>query len=158
MWYFLLPYRTHTWRILRSLCLCFLLHVNPVRRRFRHLHVVHGLSYPLARPSLMLIVTLCGVVCNLLSHSLHRIILGENSVGFTLRKKQLRDFSLFYAGCCPYIEWASLVFCCCCCLPTPMTLASGGVQCSRLWSTSQLLRPSDQPCSHSGGVCPQIQG
>ena len=27
----------------------------------------------------------------------------------------------------------------CCCLPTPMTLASGGVQCSRLWSTS---RPS----------------
>ena len=47
---------------------------------------------------------------------------------------------------------------CCCCLPTPMTLASGGVQCSRLWSTSQLLRPSCQQCSHSVGVCPQIQG
>ena len=47
---------------------------------------------------------------------------------------------------------------CCCCLPTPMTLASGGVRCSRLWSTSQLLRPSGQQCSHSGGVCPQIQG
>ena len=46
----------------------------------------------------------------------------------------------------------------CCCLPTPMTLASGGVRCSRLWSTSQLLRPSGQQCSHSGGVCPQIQG
>ena len=44
----------------------------------------------------------------------------------------------------------------CCCLPTPMTLASGGVRCSRLWSTSQLLRPSGQQCSHSGGVCPQI--
>ena len=48
--------------------------------------------------------------------------------------------------------------CCCCWLPTPMTLASGGVRCSRLWSTSQLLRPSGQQCSHSGGVCPQIQG
>ena len=46
----------------------------------------------------------------------------------------------------------------CCCLPTPRTLASGGVRCSRLWSTSQLLRPSGQQCSHSGGVCPQIQG
>ena len=45
----------------------------------------------------------------------------------------------------------------CCCLPTPMPLASGGVRCSRLWSTSQLLRPSGQQCSHSGGVCPQIQ-
>ena len=39
-----------------------------------------------------------------------------------------------------------------------MALASGGVRCSRLWSTSQLLRPSGQQCSHSGGVCPQIQG
>ena len=51
---------------------------------------------------------------------------------------------------------------CCCCLPTPMTLASvgggGGVRCSRLWSTGQLLQPSGQQCSHSGGVCPQIQG
>ena len=27
-----------------------------------------------------------------------------------------------------------------------------------LVSTSQLLRPSGQQCSHSGGVCPQIQG
>ena len=44
----------------------------------------------------------------------------------------------------------------CCCLPTPITLASGGVRYSRLWSTSQLLRPSGQQCSHSGGVCPQI--
>ena len=34
----------------------------------------------------------------------------------------------------------------------------GGVRCSRLWSTSHLLRPSGQQCSHSGGVCPQIQG
>ena len=39
-----------------------------------------------------------------------------------------------------------------------MTLASGGSQMFRLWSTSQLLRPSGQQCSHSGGVCPQIQG
>ena len=45
-----------------------------------------------------------------------------------------------------------------CCLPTPMTIASGGVRCSRLWSPSQLLRPSGQQCSHSGGVCPQIHG
>ena len=53
-------------------CLCSLLHVNCVRSRFRHLHVVHGLSYPLARLSLRLTVTMCGVVCNILSHSLHR--------------------------------------------------------------------------------------
>ena len=47
---------------------------------------------------------------------------------------------------------------CCCCLFTPMTLASGGIRSSRLWSTSQLLLPSGQQCTHSGGVCPQIQG
>ena len=41
---------------------------------------------------------------------------------------------------------------------TPEPLLVGGVRCSRLWSTSQLLRPSSQQCSHSGGVCPQIQG
>ena len=64
----------------------FLLHVNTVRSRFRQPHVVHGLSYPLARRSLRLTVTLSGVVCNLLSHALHRITLGENSTGFTLRK------------------------------------------------------------------------
>ena len=33
---------------------------------------------------------------------------------------------------------------CCCCLPTPMTLASGIVRCSRLWSTSQLIWPAVQ--------------
>ena len=37
-----------------------------------------------------------------------------------------------------------------------MTLASGGGGSPK--STSQLLRPSGQQCSHSGGVCPQIQG
>ena len=42
--------------------------------------------------------------------------------------------------------------------PLPWPLLVGGVQYSRLWSTSQLLRPSGQQCSHSGGVCPQIQG
>ena len=76
-------------------CIFSLLHVNPVRSRFRHLHVVHGLSYPLARLSLRLTVTMCGVVCNLRNHSLHRMILGENSAGFTLRKKQFLDFRLF---------------------------------------------------------------
>ena len=40
----------------------------------------------------------------------------------------------------------------------PWPLLVGGVWCSRLWSTSQLLRPSGQQCSHSSGVCPQIQG
>ena len=66
---FLLPDRTHTWRLLRStphFCLCSLLHVNPVCSRFRHLHVVHRLSYPLAKLSRRLTVILCGVVCNLL--------------------------------------------------------------------------------------------
>ena len=42
--------------------------------------------------------------------------------------------------------------------PLPWPLLVGGVRCSRLWSTSQLLRPSGQQCSHSGGVCTQIQG
>ena len=42
--------------------------------------------------------------------------------------------------------------------PLPWPLLVGGVRCSRLWSTSRLLRPSGQQCSHSGGVCPQIQG
>ena len=42
--------------------------------------------------------------------------------------------------------------------PLPWPLLVGGVRCSRLWSTSQLLRPSGQQCRHSGGVCPQIQG
>ena len=46
----------------------------------------------------------------------------------------------------------------CCCLPTPMTLASGESPIFRLRSTSQLLRPSGQQCTHSGGDCPQIQG
>ena len=94
-----------------NFCLCSLLHVNHVRSRFRHIHVVHGLSYPLARLSLRLTVTLCGVVCNLLRHSLHRMILGDTSAGFTLRKKQSLDFSLLSAGCCPYREWSSLVSC-----------------------------------------------
>ena len=40
-----------------------------------------------------------------------------------------------------------------------MALASGGSPMFPLVvSTSQLLRPSGQQCSHSGGVCPQIQG
>ena len=46
----------------------------------------------------------------------------------------------------------------CCCLPTPMTLASGGSPMFPLMVHSQQLRPSGQQCSHSGGVCPQIQG
>ena len=41
---------------------------------------------------------------------------------------------------------------------SPWPLLVGGVRCFRLWSTRQLLRPSGQQCSHSGGVCPQIQG
>ena len=88
------------------LSFCSLLHVNPVRSPFRHLHVVHGLSY-----ISLLILALYGVVCNLISHSLHRMILGDNSAGFTLRKKQFLDFSLLSAGSCPYRVWASLVSC-----------------------------------------------
>ena len=30
----------------------------------------------------------------------------------------------------------SLFILCCCCLPTSMTLASGGIRCPRMWSTS----------------------
>ena len=71
----------------RHLCLCSLLHVNPVRSRFRHLHVVYGLSNPLAKLSSKLTVALCGIACSLLSYALLRITLGGKAVGFTLRKK-----------------------------------------------------------------------
>ena len=90
----LLPDRTHK----SYLCLCSLLHVNPVCSRFRHLHVVHGLSNPLAKLSSMLTVALCGIACSLLSHALHRITLGGKSAGFTLCKKQFLDSSLLSAG------------------------------------------------------------
>ena len=72
--------------------------VNHVRSRFRHLHVVHGLSNPLAKLSSRLTVALCGIACSLLSHALHGITLGGKSTGFTLRKKQFLDFSLLSAG------------------------------------------------------------
>ena len=39
-----------------------------------------------------------------------------------------------------------------------MALASGGSPMFPLVVHRQLLRPSGQQCSHSGGVCPQIQG
>ena len=88
-----------------------MLHVNPVRSPFRHLHVVHDLSNPFAKLSSMLTVALCGIACSLLSHALHRITLGGKSAGFTLRKKQFLDFSLLSAGFWPYKEWGSLVSC-----------------------------------------------
>ena len=82
----------------RHLCLCSLLHVNHVRSRFRHLHVVHGLSNHLAKLSSILTVALCGIACSLLSHALHRITLGGKSAGFTLHKKQFIHSSLLSAG------------------------------------------------------------
>ena len=78
----------------RHLCLCSLLHVNPVRSRFRHLHVFHGLSNLLS----MLTVALCGISCSLMSHALHRFTLGGKSAGFTLCKKQFIKFSLLSAS------------------------------------------------------------
>ena len=78
----------------RHFCLCSLLHVNHVRVRFRPLHVVHGLPYPFARLSLRLTVTLCGVVCNLLSHSLHHMTIEENSAGFTQSSSWISPLSL----------------------------------------------------------------
>ena len=95
----LLPDRTHKSYLLRSTAIsvsvpCY----NPVCSRFRHLHVVHGLSNPLANRSSRLTVALCGIVCSLLSHALHRITLGGKSVGFTLRQKQFLDFSLSLPG------------------------------------------------------------
>ena len=42
-------------------------------------------------------------------------------------------------------------------LPTPMTLASGGGE-SDIPACSPQASFSGQQCSHSGGVCPQIQG
>ena len=98
--YFLLQDRTHTF------CLCSLLHVNHVRSRVRHIHVVHWLSYPLARLSFRLTVTLCGVVCNLLSHSLHCMILGENSEG--KQKETLMD--TYKAVMRPALEYATSIW------------------------------------------------
>ena len=72
----------------RHFCLCSLLHVNPVRSRFRYLHVVHGRSNPLAKLASRLTVALCGIACSLLSHALHRIILGGKSAGFTLKNSE----------------------------------------------------------------------
>ena len=86
------------------------MHANPVRSRFRHIHVGHGLSYPIIMLSLRLTVTLCGVVCNLLSHPLHRMTLGDNSAGFTLCKKHFLDHNLLSAGCCPYRECGLIGF------------------------------------------------
>ena len=71
-----------------------------------------------------------------------------------------------YPCICPLVHQCAhvSVYPCICSLvvvvvyPLPWPLLVGGVRCSRLWSTSQLLRPSGQQCSHSGGVCPQIQG
>ena len=76
------------------------------------------------------------------------------------------SFSLFLSipRCLQYIEcsWDGVVWLLATqsvvVYPLPWPLLVGGVRCSRLWSTSQLLRPSGQQCSHSGGVCPQIQG
>ena len=78
-------------------CLCSLLYVNTVHSRFSHLHVVHRLLYPLAILVLRLTVTLCGVVCIFLNHSLHRMIL---------------EVSLLQ--CVVHREWDSLVSCLVC--------------------------------------------
>ena len=64
----LLPDRTHKLYLPRSTAISVpLLHVNHVRSRFRHVHVVHGLSHPLAKLSSRLVVALCGIACSLLS-------------------------------------------------------------------------------------------
>ena len=111
---------------------------------------------PFAKLSSRLTVQLCCAKFCRCCHSLQRMTFAGKSAGRTeLRKHPL--FKRLSAGTWPYREWAAFVSCCC--LRTPITLASGGgVRCSRLWSSSQLLRPSGQQCSHSGGVCPQIQG
>ena len=63
------------------------------------------------------------------------------------------EISVFNSTVCSVLDKHVVVV-----YPLPWPLLVGGVRCSRLWSTSQLLRPSGQQCSHSGGVCPQIQG
>ena len=100
VWCSLLPDHTHKSYLLRStaISVCSLIHVNHVRSRFRHLHVVHGLTNPLAKLSSRWTVALCGIACSLLSHALHRITLGGKSAGLTLRKKQFLDPSLLSAG------------------------------------------------------------
>ena len=140
VWYFLLPDPTHTLCLLRStpISVSFLLLVNTVHRRFRHLHVVHGLSYPLSRRLLRLPITLFGGVCNLLSHSLHSMILGDNSV---LCKKQFLDFILLSAGCFPYKEWTSFVSCLVFSIlaHTSLRMSGGAIQASKYRSSTLVV-------------------
>ena len=62
-----LPDPTHKSYLLRSTAIS--VSVNHVHSRFRHLHVVHGLSSPLAKLSSKMTVVLCGIACSLLSHA-----------------------------------------------------------------------------------------
>ena len=90
---------------------CSLLHVYPVRSLLRHLHVVHGLSCPLARLSSSLTEVRWGVLFVLISHSLHLMTLGGTFAGFTECRKQFLDFKRLSAWIFPYKEWAPFVSC-----------------------------------------------
>ena len=98
--YFLLPNLTHTWCLLRStpisvsvFCCMWILYVVDLDTCTFSM----GCHILLLCVSLRLTVTLCGVICNLLSHSLHRMTLEDISTGFTLHKKTFLDFSLLSA-------------------------------------------------------------
>ena len=77
----------------------------------RHLHVVHGLSCPLAWLSSRLTEVQWGVWFVLLSHSLHLMTLGGKFAGFTECRKQFLDFKRLSAGILPCKEWASFISC-----------------------------------------------
>ena len=125
-----------------------------MRNQLRHFHAVQGLVCPFAKLSSILTEHLFDAKFCRCYHSLQPMTFAGRSAGRT----ELMKHSLvkrLSARTWPCREWAT---CCCVVYPLPWPLLVGGVRCSRLWFTSQLLRPSGQQCSHSGGVCPQIQG
>ena len=72
---------------------------------------------------------------------------------------EMRDENIVWNELFVYDDIAIFIDCCCC-LRTPLTLASGGggFRSFHLWSTSQLLRPSDQQYRHFGGYVHKSRG
>ena len=71
------------------------------------------------------------------------VITKENSIcshNYTIYDKKSEE-ATYYVWNESEGDLSSNTFSCFCCLPTPTTLASGGIRCSRFWSTSQLIYP-----------------
>ena len=92
---------------------------------------------------------LCRVLQNMLSNRRFYVELNNERSSWKIQKNGLPQWSVLS----PILYTNYVVV-----YPLPWPLLVGNDRSSHLWSTSQLLRPSGQQCSHSGGVYPQIQG